>query len=346
MLAKDINVSEPEPQSINIFPLADPLDWFNRRDDILKAIASAIGLSLPALLKPEYSFSLDPVCGWIRFTLHNDLWHERPKRALPRDTESALRAAREFIERLKQACRDEEFVALKIPPLLPGGGRARLAPVSTTPVFHPTMPWIDHWLCRFEIYLKPFDDGTDEVLVFGGGVDVRIGQNSKVVGFVSRWRPAWLHEARPARMFHLKDDHSDHEDPLRLVYELDGENCPQTFITPYYLSLEGHHGGMFPASSSTLIVETAFAEKTNGAVVVPRVFGGSGEYKLNWAYWRPDALFDEGLISEGEKEFIELSPGVYNVILHVEDRKTGVVKLHESMAFVKGEAHDTQVMSA
>lgn len=346
-------MAEPEiqPEQISIFPLADPQEWFNRHDEILKTLVQVINPGLPAFLKPEVSFSIDPVCGWIRFSLENDLWHNRPKRSLPQDAESATKAAQEFTERLRGACRQKEYRDLRIPPLLPDKPFARIVSTGTTPVFHPTKPWIDHWLCRFEVCLKPFDNNSQEAAVFGSGIDIRIGQKSKVVGFVSHWRPASLEEPQLAQMFHLKKEehsHSGEGHPTpRLVYALDGENCPQTFITPYYLLLEGHHGGMFPASSYTLLAEMRFSEKSDGgAVVVPRVFGGSGDYTFNWAYWRPDALFEEGLVSQGARDFIELTPGVYNVMLHVKDNRTGVVQLHESMAFVKGDVGEESVPSA
>ena len=92
-----------------------------------------------------------------------------------------------------------------------------------------------------------------------------------------------------------------------------------------------------PASDHSLLVAMAFAEKREGgAFVVPRILGGSGDYTINWAYWRPDVLFEEGLVSLGEQKFIELLPGAYNLMLHVRDKKTGIVKLYESMAFIKG----------
>jgi hypothetical protein len=346
-------VAEPSghPEQINIFPLAEPEEWFVERDQILKTLVSAINPDLPGFLKPEYDFSIDPVSGWVRFSLANDLWNAKPKRSLPPDASVATKAAQEFIERLKVGCRQEEYLKLKIPPLLPAGPLARIAHVVTTPVLHSNEPWTDHWLCRFEVYLKSFDNSSAEAPVFGSGIDIRIGQKSKVVGFVSHWRPALLEKAQLAQLFQLKEEehsHSNDERPTpRLVYELNGENCPQAFITPYYLSLEGHHGGMFPASPFSLLVEMAFSEKTKGgAMVVPRIVGGSGDYTFSWAYWRPDALFDEGLVGRGEREFIELLPGIYSVMLHVRDNRTGVVQLHEKMAFVKGDPGEESVLSA
>jgi hypothetical protein len=343
-----IYVAEHDTQQerINIFPLADAREWLARHAEILKMLVKAINPGLPGFLRPEYSFSIDPVCGWIRFALENDLWQDRPKRALPPDAESATRAAQEFIARLREACRQKEYLELQIPPVLPDDRFARISPMGASPVLHFSHPWVDHWLCRFEVYLRTFQDDRGEVRVFGSEIDIRVGQRSKVTGFVSHWRPALLEGRQPVQMFHPKEEegHShpgEAQPPLHIIYELHGENCPQTFITPYYLSLEGHHGGMFPASSHSLLVTMGFAEKEDGgAYVVPQIFGGSGDYTFNWAYWRPEALFEEGLVSQGEQEFIELPPGVYNVMLHVKDNQTGVVQLHESMAFGRGEAPD------
>jgi hypothetical protein len=329
---------------INIFPLADPQVWAGPRGELLKTLVSAIDPALPKFTRPEYDFRVDGVSGRVSFALDNDLWLDRPKRQLPRDAQAALRAAREFIARLDDACRREEYQRLKAPPLLPSGRLARVVPVEAAPVFHFDRPWVDHWLCRFEVWLKASPEGDDFTRVFGSEIDIRVGQRGKVVGFASHWRPALLSEARPVAMLHWEEDeHHDHDDGGKharaLVYELSGGNCPQTFITPYYISLDGHHGVMLPASSHSLLVDVGCAEKRGGgAYVVPRVMGGSGDYAFDWACWRPDALFEEGVVGLGTREFIELPPGVFNVMLHVRDNRTGVVLLHESMAFVKGGA--------
>lgn len=365
-----------QPPLINIFRLFGAREWFARREEILRTLVAAINPALPGFTTPEYSFSVDPVCGWIRFRLENDLWHDKPKRALPQDAEAATKAAKDFIARLQEACRREEYLRLKIPPLLPDKRFASIVPVGATPVFHFSQPWVDHWLCRFEVHLPPFKGERAEVRVFGSEIDIRVGQRSTVTGFVSHWRPALLSEPQLVPMFPPAEEHGHdrvksahghgegghvddrgahgHEDeehvhpveepPPNLIYELHGENCPQTFITPYYLSLEGHHGGMLPASSHSLLVSMGFAEKEGGgAYVVARVFGGSGDYAFDWAYWRPEALFEKGLVSVGTEESVELPPGVFNLMLHVRDNLTGVVQLHESMTFVKGEPPETDV---
>jgi hypothetical protein len=341
-----VSEEHERPARINIFPLADPQVWAGRPREMLKTLVSAIDPGLPRFVRPEYDFRVDPVSGRVSFTLENDLWLDRPKRQLPRDAAAALKAARDFIARLCEACRGDEYRRLKAPPLLPSGRFARVVPLDVSPVFHFERPWVDHWLCRFEVRLKAFPEGDEMVRVFGGDLDIRVGQRSRVAGFASRWRPALLDEARAVEMLHPEADDDHHhghegqkEQPPELVYELSGENCPQNFVTPYYLSLQGHHGSILPASSHSLLVEVGCAEKEGGgAYVVPRVAGGSGDYVFDWACWRPDALFDEGLVGLGTRDYVELPPGVFNVMLHVRDRRTGVMQMHESMAFVKGGA--------
>jgi hypothetical protein len=338
-----VSEDHKRPERINIFPLADPQVWAVRRGELLKTLVSAIDPALPKFLRPVYDFGIDGVSGWVSFTLENDLWLDAPKRRLPRDAEEAMKAARDFIARLHEACHSEEYLRLKVPPLLPAGRLARVEPVEAAPVFHFAKPWVDHWLCRFEVWLNPRPQGDDSIRVFGSEIDIRVGQGGKVAGFTSHWRPALLEGARQVEMFHPGGDEHHNRDPDHqapaLVYELSGENCPQTFITPYYLTTQGHHGTMFPASSHSLLVDVGCAEKDGGgAYVVPRVLGGSGDYTFDWACWRPDALFEEGVVGLGTREFIELPPGVFNIILHVKDNRTGIVLLHESMAFVKGGA--------
>lgn len=334
---------QDQPEKIRVFPIADPQDWYKNRDAIKKTILAAINPGLPGFLQVKHSFSVDPVSGWIRYSLDNDLWNDRPKRSLPQTPEDAQKVAEKFIAALKEQCIKKEFLKLNIAPLLPDGTDAQIEFIVASPVFHLKKNWVDHWLCRFRVLLNPFETGRELIPVCASSIDVRIGQNGKVVAFSSQWRPAWIKKSVLVDYvaFNEGNNHqNDHEDQEeikpQLVYELDGENCPQNFICPYYLVLQGHHGGTTPASAYSLSVRFSFVERTEGGCsVFPILVGGLGEYTFNWAYWRPDEIFDEGIIALGEKDNIELDSGNYNLMIHVLDKKTGVVRLFESMAYVK-----------
>ncbi|WP_437835596.1 hypothetical protein [Sorangium sp. So ce1153] len=331
-----------QPQKISVFPIAPPRDLYAQKGRIQQAVLAAINPELPSFVTPEYDFTIDPVCGWIRYALRTDLWNANPKSALPEDERSATAAAQEFIARLAAKCREPEYRALGIPPLLPVEALATIAAVSTVVVNHPDLPWPDHWLCRFVVRIKSpsqkdgHNDGHDDLTVMGATIDIRVGHKSKVVGFVSHWRPVWLDRAVAAKV--LPQAPSD-APPPSLVYVVAGENSPQKFLAPYYYSVTGHDGEILPASSHSFTVSMRFAQKEEGgAYVLPAIVGSSDDYTTSWAYWRPDSAFDEGLVSMGRAEFIELPPGVYNVMLHVEDNQTGAVVLCERMAYVKAAA--------
>ncbi|MEO5645714.1 MAG: hypothetical protein ABIQ40_13450 [Bacteroidia bacterium] len=342
--------TEKAPKQIRVFPLADPQDWVKHKDAIKKTILAAINPQLPGFLNVKYSFSIDPVSNWIRYNLENDLWSEKPKRSLPKSAFEATQAAKKFISDLQKQCLGKDYLKLEIPPVLPTESLAKIEHLATSPVFHFNKPWVDHWLCRFQIRIEAFPKSGIFNRIFDSCIDIRIGQNGKVVNIVSQWRPVWLNKKKQVEFIpfpeenehsHAEDhdhDTSDQDDPKpELIYELDGENCPQNFLSPFHLILAGHHGGSWPASTHSIVTRMSFIEKeTGGSYVLPVINGGSTDYTINWAYWCPDTLFDEGLIFLGDKKFIELSPGVYNLMMHVKDNKTTAVRLFENMAYVNG----------
>lgn len=333
-------MAEKEVKNINIYEINSPLLLAENKLLIQKFFVKGLNLNLPDFIVPRFTFNIDSVSGAIEFILNNDLWLNKPKQNLPRDYKEAKACADRFIQSLLLQLNSDDFRKTKIPPLLPINTNAKIVHNATAPVFHFQEPWIDHWLCRYEIFLKTFSNDSSYGRVMGSEIDIRIGQNGSVISFSSFWRPSFLKRSE-AEYFDSHDliDEEDlpheHEHP-ELVYVLDGQNCPQTFITPYHSLPDGHHGTVIPASSYSLLVRLGFAEKLEGgAFVIPIILGGSGNYITNWSYWKPDTIFDEGMITLGEQEFIELDPGVYNILLHVKDSDTGVVQLFESSASVK-----------
>lgn len=343
---------QEHPDKIRVFPIGDPNDWVKNQDFIKKVILKATDPALPGYLKIQHHFSIDPISGWIRYNLENDLWSSKPKRSLPKDRTEATGMAQKFLSDLQQAVSSQEYAESGIPPVVPAGKLARIKHIETCPVAHNQQPWVDHWLCRFEVYIQPYENS--EIPVYGSSIEIRIGQRGKVVGFVSQWRPVWLNKEllvdfipydqdnQDSNHSHEEDEEAGASDPI-LIYELDGENCIQNYLTPYHLLLEGHHGGKYPASSYSIEPEIFFSRENLTTRALAAVKGGSGSYSVSWACWSPDDPFDTGIISLGQEASIELPPGIYNLMLHLEDEQTGVRKLFEKMAFVKGETTQTEV---
>jgi hypothetical protein len=354
-----------QPLDISVYMIASARDLLRSQTEIERSILSATDMEFATFVSRKHDFSIDAVSGWIRYNLLVDLWNPNPKRAVPSTEAGAVSAATKFLRRLREECAATAYRKLNLPPIIPAEEEAILQLLSVYPVNDLSDRWIDHWLCRYAIKLKgrvqinhegrlaaapvilhPVPaparkgevkgrgmDDQFEATVSGATIDIRIGNRSKVVGFVSQWRPAWLNRPLSSQMLVPNESENQH---LSLVYLAAGENSPQTFLAPYYLLDHGEHSEHVPASAHSITVLMVFSDSSkNGTVEVSAlIIGGSGEYIYNWGYWQPDSYFNQGLIQLGSLRSIFLQPGAYNIILHVLDTATGVIVLCERMAFV------------
>ena len=173
--------------------------------------------------------------------------------------------------------------------------------MKTYAVFHPRFGHLDHWMSRFRVSLTASRaEGEASIPVVGSGIDVRIGDDEKVIGFSSRWRPVIsrrnrerisqeeAHEA--INNVHTKSDEVGV--PLPLVYRIEGDNAPQNFIAPYYMVPDKHHWEFLPASSYSLVARIFEVQTADGTDLYASVRGGHGEYDFEWGVWKPHQLED------------------------------------------------------
>ena len=373
---------ENHKPTIKAFFLADPLNWVANSDSLKWVILKAMQPNVPpALARPVNSgidFHVDALCGHMHCNLYHDLWHENYKvnvvnlNDLEAGRAKAEMEAKRFLHRLGSECEKKEYLNLGIPAILPPVQNIILKDIYLVP--HHSKPWIDHWLLRFLVHLPASIKGithkdansavaaNDTIPVMGSNIDIRIGNNFKVTGFESFWRPTNLdfkeveileldHEVLESAGGHTHGP-SDHKQEHKtcLVYLLDGAQSPQNILAPYYLKQDGHASFFFPASNHSLEID--FFQEYAGENIVnvhASVTGGSGDYSFHWSGYsvsegdwhkNPVQLLGGGMVTSFDEEknipaatAIKLKKGVYNLVLIAGDNKTGVVKQKQIMVY-------------
>ena len=213
-------------------------------------------------------------------------------------------------------------------------------------VFNPKTLEADHLLCRLSIAIT--DSIQNKPLpILGGGIDLRIGHNGKIIGFFVRWRPLISQiqtnflPYKPVENEHDIEHHAEHEhdaeqeeaetkakvesEPV-LVYELCGESSLQTHLCPYYYVPLGHHNGLLPASSASFVIVFSVENNEQNTVVSVHINGGSGDFTYEWSYLKVELTDVKDVVSAGTADTCTLKGGVFNVLLIVKDKKTGIVK--------------------
>lgn len=362
---------------IRAFYLADPLIWVANSDMLKKTILQALQINpseaLVKTITSKIDFNIDPLCGHIRCHLYHDLWYDSVKaNVMQLNKDKVEKSATDFIKSLIDLCKKEDYTRSKIPPILPAQ-YVEIKFQDSYLVPHHSKPWIDHWLCRFLVYIAPTEKevfhqtpqeekeivlSTVKVPVMGSNIDVRIGNNGKVVGFESFWRPTFLEHKKvtmlafdPTTVESMGHEHGKQETVLSdkkhahrpLVYVLDGAQSPQNILAPYYLKQVSHASYYFPASDRS--IEIDFYQEIvaeNSVNVHALVSGGSGDYSFHWSGYNltddllnKDAikLYGEGIVTNFDKKqnsparsSLQVETGIYNLILIIGDNQTGVIR--------------------
>jgi hypothetical protein len=322
-------------------------------------------IDLANSVNSNIEFSIDELCGHIKCNLYSDLWCDKQKpnvfniREGGQQKLKAIQAAKDYLIRLNRACKEDKYVKSGLSPIIPQFDWITFKDIYLVP--HHSKPNIDHWLCRFLVEIP--DASQNKIPVIGSNIDIRIGNNFKVVGFESFWRPTLFdfigmplldvdHENYDLqREEHNHEDEDAKDKTLKLVYLLEGSQNPQNVLTPYYLKQDGHSSYFFPASNLSLEINffQEFVEE-NIVNVHANVLGGSGDYSFHWSYYNitEDEWKGSSIISLGNgkivrsynpeknistSSMIQMKEGVYNVILSVGDNQTGVVKQKQVMIY-------------
>ena len=300
---------------------------------ILEDNAALLGETLfPGLsADPEQSFRVSPNSGWLSYAHHGELFTERTFQTLPRSDGDAFKVAERFFADANTRIKNSEPLrAAGLPPLFPAQAKRHTAALA----WSRGQSQADHWLCRYEVFVTSSHAfGARNAPLWGAGVDVRVGNGGKVVGLSLRYRlpvsNLESNELPPAEEEH--DEHEAEQAEPVLVYRAEGEHAPQTHYLPYHLLADGHHVGFAPAAEHAFTARILEARQPGGTRLYAVVDGGSGAFAYAWGHWRIDA--ERAFVDAGTAHSISLDLGVFNVILNVTDRATGVVLQTQSVVY-------------
>jgi hypothetical protein len=183
----------------------------------------------------------------------------------------------------------------------------------------------------------------------GSGIDIRIGNNGKIIGFFLRWRALlnpiqtnFLPYTPVGHQHETQHETAETETEPVLVYELCGESSIQTHLCPYYYLPLGHHNGLLPASSASFVITLSVENNEQNTVVSVFINGGSGDFTYEWSYLKVELSDIKDVVSAGRADTCTLKAGVFNILLIVKDKKTGIVKQKMETIYARNNQIDVQ----
>jgi hypothetical protein len=274
--------------------------------------------------------AMAPLSGYLTYVDDDALWQGSVA-----GQENPEPAARAFVDKAADALRRE-----RLPAVLP----RRLRATVSTPVLDPARGEPAHWLVRLQAFLPtgsltPGHEAAEEPAdapVDGGTVDLRIGAGGAVIGLVSRWRP-WARRRIVARLPPPESavhEHGGDAPQAELAYALDGEDEPQTYLAPYYVTFTDHGRVIAPASGYSPVVHIVEEPIAEGTRLTAEVEGTLGPLHYAWGAARLDRS-DEGAFEQlGSGRSVSLRPGVYDIVLDVQDQRTGAICRRGAIVYV------------
>lgn len=119
-------------------------------------------------------------------------------------------------------------------------------------------------------------------------------------------------------------DQLDHlfENGFSIRYKFADEYDPTSSLAPFLVLIEGHHMAYAPLCEHSMVAQILYDGNNLPLTLYAQVSGGSGSFDYEWAYWQLHRL-EDGIQTAGSAASATIPAGVYNVALHVTDRKTG-----------------------
>ncbi|MEY4925956.1 MAG: hypothetical protein RI894_392, partial [Bacteroidota bacterium] len=288
---------EDTKNKINVYKLLSANDLVRNQRNIESVLLSGL------VQGHEYVFEVSPISGWLYFE-NTHLIFKQNKPKLPASEEEIKQIIAKYWAQVykKQAVRAKmNKSTFDFPFLLPQN--YELSDIQV--VFNPQTLETDHLLCRLSIALT--DSVQNKPLpILGSGIDLRIGHNGQIIGFLVRWRPLLgailtpLLPYKPAKHQHAAaDENKEAESEPVLVFELCGENSIQTHLCPYYFIPLGHHSGLLPASMASFVIVFSVENNEQNTVVSVHINGGSGDFTYEWSYLKVELSDVKDVVSAG-----------------------------------------------
>ena len=306
-------------------------------DQVALVIRKELGVAEPT----RHIVEVTPSSGWVRYYDRARLWQKQPAQLPSRD--QALAKAEAWMKRYAK-------LMLANPALPDSVQSLQLAPAQARPqdlavLANMSGDGFDHWLYRAQPLLS-LGDNQGSAQVLGSAIEIRIGDGGAVIGFSIRWRAltgktvyAPKSDLAPRMLDQPADDPND-KTPPELVYVLDGEFSPQTFLSPYYLRGTGHEISVVSASQASLTIDFYGRNTSENAELTAFVMGGSGDYDVRWGVTTlgdpgPLKMIDEArskTIGTTTASTIYVPVGAYLVVISARDRKSGATAFTQQYA--------------
>lgn len=331
---------DPTPPTPRLlcYKLAPPGAAAKAADPIARLIRKELGVAEPE----RHVVEVTPWSGWIRYYDRKRLWQDRvvalPSRAQAQEKAEAWLRTYAALLTGNPALPDE----VRSLQLAPGQAKAQ----DLMALANSNGNGYDHWLYRAQPMLT-LGASPGAVAVMGSAVEIRIGEGGAIIGFTVRWRALTGETVRvplvaPQERYvdQPPDSDSDNEAPSELVYVLDGEFSPQSYLSPFYLRGTGHDISYVGAGALSLTIDF-FGYNTNEATELTAiVMGGSGNYDVHWGYAPLGEPFELQMLGELRSKTIgtatastvSVPVGAYLVVIDARDRLTGATAFTQQYA--------------
>lgn len=333
-LVGDNHVEKKENREVRVYALLDPALLIRNEAEIKQVFGHVLGVNMQS---SEHVFYISQTSGWFYYTNTKKQWAGKQQNGLLATTEDAKKYASTFLTEVAKAFRDvgkypflKEFEGVDfIPPL------AKVADANYVMNDEENGP--DHVLVRYQTAMYGDDEHT-KFPVMGAAIEVRVGTYGEIVGFNSRWSimsPRYIRT--PLTVYEKSDDGHSHDhgnnkkeqEPI-LVYSLGGDDVPQYMLSPYYLTMNGHHFVEQSACKYSLTVKFGYDHQEGRSLVRAQVKGGSGRYSFHWSYYKLEEVMHNGVIEiHDNSPEITIPESCYAWIrCHIIDMETNAYLFH------------------
>ena len=305
---------------INVYHLVPPDAIVEQQDVIARTF-----FGMRSANDGSRTLSVSPVSGCLTYTDTARLWQSTNTAGLPNNERDARNIAETWLRNAyKRLTTSRSQAPASLSQLLP----TQLQHVRSRAVYAPGRSFVDHWLSLFATTLGTGLSASDAAPV-DAMIELRMGPNQQAIGMVSTWRPFDAVKQVPHIAF------AGGPFPF-LFYRMAASEEPQTFIAPYYVTTSGDQGHFWPASSYSLLIDIAKEYTPAGAQLSAITAGSAGRkgFGYAWGFWRLDALESGFQALSGAQSVRLKGPGIYNVVLDVEDLEIGVVARTQSILYL------------
>ena len=295
----------------------------------------------------------------FKFFDEKRIWNNTKPSALPKKETDIVKSISEYFLRVNQTIdkyrQNENLTRNDLPIIFPLNSLQHL---YTYPMFKSGEKLPDHWISNWMLFLPcEVDENTNrekkqKYPVYGGTIEVRIGLNFQIIGFISNIRPLLKAIKTEAYVHETEHDDTNLGEKKEYFFIADAPSDKQNYYALFYqenTKLVSHHsmGGIHPVCVYSIVADIGIIKNDNEPelTLFAMVLGKEGdmvpltnnrEWKKEWLYKNMDSVFLTNP-ERSQKETIMLEKtGVYHVELVIEHIPTGSIRATYKRLIVGG----------